>query len=79
MDTNHLKLVPIDPVVAKTVRHLAKEIQSVSYLLVGDLNDGSDMAATLGFVKEKLEALADEASTAAEEALLIEQGRTGVG
>lgn len=79
MDTDHMKLRPLDPVVANSARHLAREIQSTSYMLIGVLHEGGDMAAALLSVKERLEALADEANTAAEEAFLIEQGRAGVG
>lgn len=67
-------------VITNTVRKLAREIQATSYVLVGALQeDGADMATVLLTVKERLEALADEANTASEECLLIEQGRGGVG
>ena len=64
-----------DPTITATVRKLARDVQSVSYSLVGAVNEGCDLAAALLSVKERLEALADECVSASEEVLLREQGR----
>lgn len=61
-------------VVSKTTRHLAREIQSVSYALLGELQADGDMAAALLHAKGRLEALADEAENAAAEVMLLERG-----
>ncbi len=66
-------------VVSKTARHIAREVQSVSYAILGELQADGDMAAALLHAKGRLEALADECDTAAQEVLMIEQGRSGEG
>src|SRR5689334_12174091 len=57
MDFEPSKLKPLDPTLAKSVRHLAKSVSAVASQLVADLHEGSDMAASLLWCHGELERL----------------------
>lgn len=74
MDLDAAKFKPLDPVIATSVRLLAKSVNAIASQLVADLYSG-DIVATLLWAHGELEKLSEVASAVSEEALLKEQGR----